>query len=136
VRSLGRHDRRTLDFERKVGLDDNAVPKATFAWCNDWLGFSRDLQLNHVYSRRADPAAFTALGNLCVGPSFLAKLTDDDPEIMALLQWRSLDLYGWRPDDIAPPSKPAAYDKLIWTDPLPVVADLRSRFAQANDPQF
>jgi len=136
VRSLGRADRRTFALRdgRKVGLDDNAVAHAAFVWSNHWRVAGRDIQLNHIYPRRSDPGAFTALANLCAGPSFLAKLTDHDPAIAALLQWRVQELYGWAPAGVEP-QEPAEYAGLVWAAPLPatqrVESVLRARMKSA-----
>lgn len=86
----------------------------------------RDIQLNHVWSRSMDPDAFTAPANLCAAPSFLAKLTDHDPIITALLRRRAFDLYGWTPAGEAEPVTPEGYHELKWAPPLPSVLDLES----------
>jgi hypothetical protein len=56
----------------------------------------RALDSNHVYDDSRNPDTHTCLANLCVTPSFLAKLTDHDPEIRDLLRYRVWDIYGWR----------------------------------------
>ena len=104
---------------RLVGFDDNASPTEAFSWANGLTRRPRDLQFNHVYSRSSDPACYTNLANLCISPSFLAKLTDTDDNIQALLRYRSFDLYGWHPEAEKQPDKPRAYDKLIWAEPMP-----------------
>lgn len=120
--------RRTLGFvgERHVGFDDNEVAQHAFRWCNPGMPSWRDVQLNHIWSRSDDPDCFTAPANLCIAPAFLAKLTDHDPEVAALLRRRALDLYGWHPAAEAEPSLPRAYGRLAWADPLPPIADLKS----------
>lgn len=108
-----------------VGFDDNTSPTEAFSWANGLTRRPRDLQFNHVYSRSADPACYTNLANLCVSPSFLAKLTDTDDDIQALLRYRSFDLYGWHPETEQQPDKPRAYDDLIWADPMPGKGNIR-----------
>lgn len=120
--------RRTLGESagRRVGFDDNETAHAAFGWCNPTMPRWRDVQLNHVWPRSSDPDAFTAPANLCAAPSFLAKLTDHDPHIAALLRARAFDLYGWTPRGEAPPARPADYAALIWASPLAPVANLEA----------
>lgn len=70
----------------------------------------------------------TCLPNLCVTPSFLAKLTDTNLEILGLLRYRVWELYGWHPDGSPVPAKPDGYDGLVWAPPLGPVADVRAAF--------
>lgn len=128
VRSIGRDDRGDyVEREgRRLRLDDNAAPIAAFDWCHGFGRAPRDLQLNHIYARRDDPESFTALPNVCRTPSFLAKLTDQDPIAQALLKRRSYDLYGWRPDGEPIPDEPAGYGALIWAPTLPAVDDVEA----------
>lgn len=114
----------------QVGFDDNEVAHHAFRWCNPSVPFGRDVQLNHIWSRSSDPACFTALANLCVAPSFLAKLTDHDENIAALLRRRAFELYHWRPLDEPEPAEPADYGELIWAEPLPPVGDLQNALRQ------
>ena len=121
VRSVGSADRHTyLERNgRKLRLDDNAAPTAVFDWCHGLKrAKARDLQLNHIYSRRDDPESFTALPNLCRTPAFMAKLTDNDAQTHALLKRRSFELYGWRPAGEPIPAEPPDYGALEWADPL------------------
>lgn len=120
--------RRTLGevAGRRVGYDDNETAHDAFGWCNLGMPRWRDIQLNHIWSRSTDPDAFTAPANLCAAPSFLAKLTDHDPNIAALLRRRAFDLYGWTPPGDIAPDAPEGYDALAWVPPLPAVLDLES----------
>ncbi len=108
-----------------VGFDDNTSPTEAFSWANGLTRRPRDLQFNHVYSLSSDPACYTNLANLCISPSFLAKLTDTDDDIQALLRYRSFDLYGWHPETETQPDKPRAYSDLIWAEPMPAKGDIR-----------
>ncbi len=63
------------------------------------------------------------LANLCLTPAFVAKLTDTDVPIRALLRYRAYELFGYWPT-AEPREKPVGYDDLAWSDPLPVVADV------------
>lgn len=110
---------------RLVGFDDNTSPTEAFSWANRISRRPRDLQFNHVYSRSDDPDSYTNLANLCVSPSFLAKLTDTDAEVQSLLRYRAFDVFGWHPTDEPRPDKPAVYDDLIWARTLPPTEELR-----------
>jgi hypothetical protein len=111
---------------RRVGFDDNETPHDAFGWCNPGLPRWRDIQLNHIWPRRNDPDAFTAPANLCAAPSFLAKLTDHDPDIAALLRRRAFDLYGWKPQGEPEPHSPVGYGALVWATPLPPTTELEA----------
>ncbi|MET0183650.1 MAG: hypothetical protein ABW199_12275 [Caulobacterales bacterium] len=119
--------RRTIDKIARVGFDDNAVPHAIFWTANAVTHPRRDIQLNHVYPRSGDPACYSALANLCVTPSFLAKLTDHDPSVAAALQFRVFELYEWKPAGDPIPQKPDGYDALVWSPPLDPVLDVEAR---------
>jgi hypothetical protein len=108
-----------------VGLDDNKSPTDAFLWCNG-LRRPREAQFNHVYADSADPESYTSLANLCVTPSFIAKLTDTDPRVKALLRYRSYDLYGWTPAGSGVPAMPAEYGRLVWAAPLQPVPDVEA----------
>lgn len=113
----------------KVLLDDNNGPASAFEWAIS--GFSRvDGQLNHIYSDSRNVETYTSMANLCITPSFLAKLTDTDKGIKALLQYRAYDLYGFVPQGRSAPEKPEGYAKLEW-HPFPSsVATLEKTFRQ------
>jgi len=113
---------------QRVGLDDNKAPTDVFRWCNNLMQPMRDVQFNHVYTDSQDPESYTCFANLCVTPSFLAKLTDTHPEVRALLQFRAWQLYGWRPKQAAQPQEPEGYAALVWAPCLPPVGDVREAF--------
>jgi hypothetical protein len=114
-----------LDGQR-VGLDDNKAPTDVFRWCNGLTQRMRDVQFNHVYTDSQDPESYTCLANLCVTPSFLAKLTDTHPEVRAFLQFRVWQLYAWAPKSA--PVQPEGYDDLEWAPCLPPVVNVRELF--------
>jgi hypothetical protein len=107
-----------------VACDDNKAPTDAFLWCNGLRRRPRETQFNHVYADSQDPDAYTCLANLCMTPSFLAKLTDTNAEVCAHLRYRTYELYGWHPAAAPCPKKPVGYDALRWPDPLPPVADV------------
>jgi hypothetical protein len=104
-------------------LDDNRAPAVAFEWAHR-IRKRPDVHVSHVWSRSQDVTAYTALANLCLTPAFLAKLTDTDSTIVALLRYRAYDLFTYRPADTPRPIKPADYDDLEWADPLPPVANV------------
>jgi hypothetical protein len=112
---------------RRLMLDDNKSPTDAFLWCNGLSRRGRDTQFNHVYAASTDPEAYTALPNICMTPAFLAKLTDTNAEVRALLAYRSHDLYGWAPAGTSAVEKPEGYAALEWAPPLPAVTDVQER---------
>jgi hypothetical protein len=130
VRDTG--NRRTLGeiAGRRVGYDDNETAHNAFRWCNAGMPRWRDIQLNHIWPRSSDPDAFTAPANLCAAPSFLAKLTDHDPAIAALLRRRAFELYCWAPPGEPEPAIPSGFARLEWAAPLRPVSDLEATLRQ------
>lgn len=117
----------------RVMLDDNESPTSAFVWANgSTLKGYKDVQSNHVWGSAKDVALYTSLANICVTPAFLAKLTDTDKEVRALLQYRTYELYcGFKPHDKPIPAKPKGYDDLAWASPLPEVSDLETCLRRA-----
>ena len=113
---------------RALMMDDNKSPTDAFLWANGLNRRGRDTQFNHVYTASGDADAYTALPNIVMTPAFLAKLTDTNAEVRALLAWRGHDLYGWRPEGFDPPTRPEAYAIVEWAAPLPPVQDVKARF--------
>lgn len=115
---------------RRVGLDDNKAPTDVFMWCNGWKRRPRDIQFNHVYTDSQDPESYACLANLCITPSFLAKLTDTNPQVRDVLRYRVWDIYGWHPRRAEEPREPNGYRNLKWAPFLPPVDDVRSLLEQ------
>lgn len=131
VRNMGR--RSQPDDSDKVVYDDNAGPHMAFIVANNLKSIAGkiDLQLNHIWDGLTqDVRYYTLLSNLCVTPSFLAKLTDHSSEIQALLRFRAYELYAWHPLGTSQPSRPSGYDQLEWAAPLDPVFDLETRFRE------
>lgn len=118
VRDLKRRGKVAEVNGRLIGFDDNTSPTEALCWANDWTKRPRDLQFNHVYTRSSDPDCYTNLANICVSPSFLAKLTDTDPYIQSLLRYQAFDLFGWLPIEPQELIRPSNYENLIWAKPL------------------
>ena len=111
----------------RIVFADNTVPQDVFQWAVGGVT-GNDIQFKHVYSASADVTLYTSLANLCVTPSFLAKLTDHDEAICALLEYRVYDLYGFIPPQHKPPEKPKIYSELEWREPCPVIGDLEGLY--------
>lgn len=116
---------------RRVLLDDNKSATDAFLWANGLSRRGPDTQFNHVYAASADPDAYTALPNLCMTPAFIAKLTDTNREIGALLRYRSFALYQWVPRGFDPPERPDLYESLEWAAPLSPIEDVRGTLLAA-----
>lgn len=102
-------------------FDDNASPTDAFLWAANQIK-GADVQFNHVWTCASDPDAYTALWNLRCTPAFLAKATDSDRSVQAVLRYRSWELYGGRPVGTAEPARPSGYLTLTWhPSPRPIV---------------
>jgi hypothetical protein len=64
-----------------------------------------------------DERYHTAIANLVLLPRALAGLSDHDPTILALLQYRSFELYNWHPADTKQPVRPENYPS-TWREPF------------------
>ena len=66
--------------------DNNFCVHDIFCWANKLRKYDlRDIQFNHIYSDPNSISKYTCLSNIVLTPSFLAKLTDTDKEIIYLL---------------------------------------------------
>ena len=128
VRNMGhRRQLGQLPDGRRVLFDDNASPTDAFLWAANRIK-GPDVQFNHVWPGPSDPDAYTALWNLCCTPAFLAKATDSDPGVQAVLRYRSWELYGCRPAGTPEPIRPRGYETLRWHPSPPPVVDLEAAF--------
>jgi hypothetical protein len=86
VRLRQQRDRGTfaevVGCDGRVMLDDNRAPAVAFEWTHG-IRDRPGVQVNHVWQRSQDVSASTALANLCLTPTFFAKLTDTDDPIRA-----------------------------------------------------
>lgn len=111
-------------------FDDNTSPTEAFLWCNGLRRSEfKDVQFNHVWAESRSVVAYTSLANVFVTPAFLAKLTDTDEEIGALMKYRVFDLYV--PEGKDAPEKPEIYSDLNWRAPVRAVADLEQTLRSA-----
>lgn len=118
VRNAGRRGQIVDREGRPCAYDDNKSPTDAFLWANGIARRRADVQFNHLYQASDDPGSYTALQNLCVTPTFLAKLTDTDPVVRAHLQYRAFELYGWTPAGRDVPCRPDGSDDLVWAPTL------------------
>lgn len=101
-----------------VKLDDNtyanqAIKRAVGIPNNCLVGF----ESCHIWPNTCyDPQYHTTIANLVLIPRAIAGLSDHDPEVQAVLQYRSYELYGWYPKGQQCPSKPAFYPR-TWREP-------------------
>lgn len=89
-------------IKRAVGIPDNCL--VGFESCHIWP--------NTCYDHRYN----TTIANLVLIPRAIAGLSDHDPEVQAVLQYRSYELYGWYPEGQQCPSKPDFYPR-TWREP-------------------
>ena len=90
-------------------------------------GGFRNWAVCHVWPNTCyDEHYRTCIANLVLLPSPLASLTGFDPQVQAALQFRSWDLYGWRPDGAAEPVRGEGYPAK-WRDHEQEPEDIRRR---------
>jgi hypothetical protein len=130
IRQKAVSERGTLSGEgaARVMRDDNTGPTDAFLWSNGIRrGQFLDVTFNHLNARSSDVEHYTSLANLCMTPTFLAKLTDTDSSVKAHLRFRAYALYACG----SPPEMPAGYDALAWASPLPYQGDLENNLRAA-----
>ena len=117
-----------VDGQRVVACD-NTTPTNAFLWAAK-RNRGTDTQFNHIWPGKRDIDLYTALWNLCVTPAFLAKLTDNHPEVIAALRRRSFDLYGHLPQGETLPASPPGYSELAWAPHPPPADDLEAVYRE------
>lgn len=120
-----------------VRLDDNGAANQTIKKA---IGLKpehvRGFEACHLWPRTAyDERCHTVVANLVLLPRALAGMSDHDPEILAVLQFRSFELYGWHPQGMDAPERPTGYPS-CWRDPEPFTPEvaliLARRFANST----
>ena len=96
-------------IKRAIGIPRNKLIK--LATCHIWP----DTCYNEKYH--------TAIPNLVLLPASLQSLTDYNPEIQAVLQYRAFELYKWVPDGKQRPRKPRYYPD-CWKRPFDFTAKI------------
>jgi hypothetical protein len=73
----------------------------------------------HIWPRTCyDERYHTLIANLVLVPRALAGVTDHDPAVEAVLQYRAFELYGWHPAEAPAPQRPSDYPD-EWRPPMP-----------------
>lgn len=82
-------------------------------------------QACHVWPATCyDPRYHTVLANLVLVPSPLVSLTDHDPDVIAAIQFRAFELYGWHPAEVSAPTRPPRYPN-TWLPPAAIARGAR-----------
>lgn len=114
-----------------VNLDDNtranqAIKRAVGVNLDDIKGF----EACHLWPGTAYDARYhTVIANLVLLPRAVAGLSDHDADVLAKLQYRAFELYGWHPEEVAPPSKPLNYPT-CWREPEPFTPQVATAMAR------
>jgi hypothetical protein len=53
------------------------------------------MQYSRIYTDAKSAEIYTSMANLCVTPAFLAKLTDTDDDVSAVLRYRAYEVHGF-----------------------------------------
>lgn len=106
--------------KNRQGLDDNSYANLTIKRA---LGIHRTKLIGfeccHIWPNTCYDARYhTVIANLVLLPRALAGLTDHDPQVQAAVQYRSFELYRWRPGEWPAPERPAGFPDQ-WRDPEP-----------------
>jgi len=116
----------------RVLFDDNTAPTDTFLWAN---GIKRkeyvDVTFCHILAQSDNVELYTSLANICMIPTFLAKLTDTDASIKAFLSYRAYKLYGSFLHNSSSLTKPKLYDELTWAEANRPIDNLEEAFLSA-----
>lgn len=125
-------NRSVSNDEHRVVYDDNSAAIYAFTWSAQWPNRGKDLQYNHVWinlkggSLEDDVQRYTALWNIVVTPSFLAKLTDTNDHVKRAVRRRAQRLYEGIPgvpDDVIDETDLPGDDDLNWpAHPFPLNA--------------
>lgn len=115
----GRHFEKKGEIINGVRIDDNtyannAIKKA--------ISINRknikEYYTCHIYSDTCYNEKYhTKLQNLVLIPSSIAQLSDNFPDVINSLKYRSFELYGWFPDESEKPKKPENYPS-NWKEPI------------------
>jgi hypothetical protein len=115
-----------------VRLDDNtmanlAIKVAVFGSRNRCTR----MHVCHVWPETCyDVRYHTSLANLVLLPAALAGLSDHHEGVAQCLRYRSYELFGWHPADIAVPEMPVGYPAVSdWAQPFPIPRSVRAKFA-------
>ena len=110
-KNIGEH--KGLDKkDPSIRLDDNTYPNQQMKEMGRkfYKLHFKEYTTCHIWEKTCyDTRYHTCFANLVLLPSALASLSDFCPEIKAILQYRSYELYGWVPDGKCIPEEPDNY---------------------------
>lgn len=122
-----------------VRLDDNTYANVAIKRAVGKHGRICNVHACHVWPRTAyDERYYTCIANIVLLPRSIAGLSDNHPSMTKALQYRSFELYGWFPTDIAgdpqsPPVKPPNYPA-NWREPEPLTPEIRDAVSRRSAP--
>ena len=99
-----------------VGMyDDNATPEWSIFWAHGLNGTRpQGWTIAHVWPASDDINSYTHLANLAMVREPFASLTDKCGPLTGFLRWHAWDVYHWKPERQAEPTKPGGYDEIQW----------------------
>lgn len=107
-----------------IQLDDNSYANLAIKLATFGRRGGRGFHACHVWPGTCyDPRYHTSIANLILLPAEIAGLSDHDPDVVAVLQYRAFELFGWNPDESAIPQRPRRYpEATLWrpiSEPTP-----------------
>ena len=126
--------RGSIIWDENVVVDDNTSPTTTFLLANKIpKSKTKNVQFNHIYPipKPQNVTYYTSLANICMTPTFLAKLTDSNKNVIQLLRYRAFELYkGFVPAGFDVPIKPEGYENLKWAPSPEGIEDVYDCFCK------
>lgn len=109
-----------------IRIDDNTYANGAI---KSAIGIKRvnikNFNTCHIYPDTCyDERYHTKLENLVLIPNAIAQLSDNYDDVIKALQYRAFELYGWYPEELREPEKPANYPTK-WREPM-----ISRRFSQ------
>lgn len=130
-----RYKRPQGEVRRKKGddgatLDDNTTANRIAKQAMGLTGLAKGFAVCHIWPDTCyDVRYHTSLANLILLPQALATLSDHDPTVVAALQYRAFELYGWHPREREAPTRPQRYPS-NWRSPEAAPAGLAARLVR------
>jgi hypothetical protein len=102
-----------------IRLDDNTYANYSIKSALGLRKLTKNFETCHIWPQTCyDERYHTAVANIVLLPRAIAGFSDHDPEIQKALQYRSFELYAWRPEGEPQPIKPPFYPS-NWRKPEP-----------------
>ena len=130
-----RYKRQQGEVRRKRGddgarLDDNTIANRIAKQAMGLTGLAKAFAVCHIWPDSCSDVRYhTSLANLVLLPQALATLSDHNAPVIAALQYRSFELYGWHPRESAAPTRPQRYPS-NWRSAQPAPVGLAVRLAR------